>query len=106
VRIGPFWTAVWSRGCGLASTTGLGEHEHGATFVQDTGTLAGGSALELARLAYSDRPLEAGIGLAADSPFDRNDSKHPNRLGILDLDAPSPSRLELPPHSVSALLLG
>ena len=65
VRIGPFWTAVWSRGCGLASTTGLGEHEHGATFVEEAGSLAGRSALELAGLAYSDRPLEAGIGLAA-----------------------------------------
>ncbi len=65
VRVGPFWTAVWSRGCGLASTTGLGWHEHGAIFVQDAGSLAGSSALELARLAYSDRPLEAGIGLAA-----------------------------------------
>ncbi len=64
VRIGPFWTAVWSRGCGLASTTGLGEHEHGATFVEDAGSLTGKSAIELARLAYSERPLEAGIGLA------------------------------------------
>jgi uncharacterized protein (DUF4213/DUF364 family) len=65
VRIGPFWTAVWSRGCGLASTTGPGEHEHGATFVQNAGSLADSSALELTRLAYSDSPLEAGIGLAA-----------------------------------------
>ena len=65
VRVGRFWTAVWSRGCGLASTTGPGEHEHGATFVQDAGSLAGRSTLELARLAYADSPLEAGIGLAA-----------------------------------------
>jgi len=65
VRVGAFWTAVWSRGCGLASTTGPGGHEHGATFVQDAGHLAGRSALELASLAYSDSPLEAGIGLAA-----------------------------------------
>jgi len=65
VRVGPFWTAVWSRGCGLASTTGPRDHEHGATFVHDAGGLAGRSARELARLAYSDSPLEAGIGLAA-----------------------------------------
>ena len=26
VRVGPFWTAVWSRYCGLASTTF--EHDH------------------------------------------------------------------------------
>lgn len=30
VRVGPFWTAVWSRGCGLASTVGPEVHEHGA----------------------------------------------------------------------------
>jgi hypothetical protein len=33
--------------------------------VEDAGSLAGRSALELARLAHSDRSLEAGIGLAA-----------------------------------------
>jgi hypothetical protein len=65
VRVGRFCTAVWSRACGLASTGGLGDHEHGVTFVQDAGGLAGRSALELARLAYSDSVLEAGIGLAA-----------------------------------------
>ena len=65
VRIGRFWTAVWSRECGLASTTGPGDHKHGARFVEDAGSLAGRSALELARLAHSDRSLEAGIGLAA-----------------------------------------
>jgi uncharacterized protein (DUF4213/DUF364 family) len=65
VRVSPFWTAVLSRRCGLASTVGPGDHEHGATFVRDAGALAGRSALELARLAYSDSPLEAGIGLAA-----------------------------------------
>ena len=69
VRVGPFWTAVWSRACGLASTMGPGDHEHGATFVQDAGSLAGRSALELARLAHSDSPLEAGIGMAAINPL-------------------------------------
>ncbi len=65
VRVGRFWTAVWTRGCGLASTVGPNEHEHGATFVQDAGTLVGRSALELASLAYSESLLEAGIGMAA-----------------------------------------
>ena len=65
VRIGPFWTAVVSRAGGLASTVWPEEHEHGATFVQDAGSLSGRSALELARLANSDSTLEAGIGLAA-----------------------------------------
>jgi alpha-L-arabinofuranosidase len=44
--------------------------------------------------------------MAADSPFARNDFDNPQRLRIVDLDAPSVERLELPPHSVSALLLG
>ncbi len=44
--------------------------------------------------------------LAADSPFARNDFEGADRLRIVDLDAPSPSKLELPPHSVSVLLLG
>jgi len=65
VWIGRFCAAVWSRSCGLASTTGPGEHAHGANFVRDAGSLAGRSALELARLAHSDSTLEAGIGLAA-----------------------------------------
>ncbi len=65
VRIGRFWTAVWSRECGLASTTGPGEHAHGSRFVQEAGSMAGRSALELARLAHSESSLEAGVGLAA-----------------------------------------
>ena len=44
--------------------------------------------------------------MAADSPFARNDFDNPQRLRIVDLEVPSLDRLELPPHSVSALLLG
>jgi uncharacterized protein (DUF4213/DUF364 family) len=76
VRIGPFWTAVWSRWCGLASTTGLGAHEHGDTLVQDAGSLVGRSALELTKLAYSDSPLEAGIGMAAINSLLEVDEAH------------------------------
>jgi uncharacterized protein len=65
VRVGRFWTAVCSRECGLASTVGPGEHEHGAKFVKDVGTLRARSALELAILAHSESPMEAGIGMAA-----------------------------------------
>lgn len=65
VRIGAFWTAVVSQGCGLASTLGAGEHEHGDIAVPEAGSLAGRGALELAGLAYSDRPLEAAVGIAA-----------------------------------------
>jgi len=65
VRVSPFWTAVLSRGCGLASTLGPSDHAHGAVFVGEAGSLAGRSALELTGLAHSDSTLEAGIGVAA-----------------------------------------
>lgn len=65
VRVGAFWTAVLSRACGLASTLGAGEHEHGATFVAEAGRLEGGSARQLVELAHSTSLLEAGIGVAA-----------------------------------------
>lgn len=65
VLIGPFWTAVWSQACGLASTVMPEEPEHGATFVAGSGELAGGSALELCGLSFSESLLEAGVGMAA-----------------------------------------
>jgi hypothetical protein len=64
VRVGLFWTAVVSRGCGLASTLGPADHEHGTIFVREAGSLAGRRALELTGLAHSDSTLEASIGLA------------------------------------------
>jgi len=36
VRVGRFWTAVWSRECGLASNTGPGEHQHGSLVATPT----------------------------------------------------------------------
>ena len=43
--------------------------------------------------------------LAADSPFAKNDFEHPKRLRIERQAVPSVARIELPPHSVSALIL-
>ncbi len=64
VRVGPFWTAVYSRRCGLASTTF--EHEHSAgPPVRDAGGLTKKSALELCAYALSGSLLERSIGLAA-----------------------------------------
>lgn len=64
VRIGPFWTGVWSRYCGLASTTFTHEHENRFP-VGEAGFLTGKSARELCRYATSASLLEASIGLAA-----------------------------------------
>ncbi len=64
VRIGPFWTAVWSRNCGLAST--IFNHDHGSgPPVRHAGSLVGKSALELCEYALSGSLLERSVGLAA-----------------------------------------
>ncbi len=72
---------------------------------------------------YLDQPLEVSIAvegstqapssgrlrtLAADSPFAHNDFDHPRRLAIQQTPVSTgdgPLRLELPPHSVSVLVL-
>ncbi len=64
VCIGPFWTAVWSRYCGLATT--LYEHEHCAgPAVSEAGDLTKKTAFELCDYATSKSTLERSIGLAA-----------------------------------------
>jgi len=65
VMVGAHWTAVCSRHCGLATTI-IGDKPHNhTTIVHDAGRLHRKSARELAELARSDNPLEAGIGVAA-----------------------------------------
>ena len=64
VRIGPFWTGVRSRYCGLASTTFKHEHVE-RNPVEEAGSLTTKTALELCRYAFSDSLLEASVGLAA-----------------------------------------
>jgi uncharacterized protein (DUF4213/DUF364 family) len=64
VMTGAYWTAVVSRHCGLASTFREEGHPH-KRGVKDVGSLTQKSALELAKYALSDYPLEASIGMAA-----------------------------------------
>lgn len=64
VLTGAYWTAVVSRHCGLASTFRDEGHPH-KRGVKDVGSLTQKSALELAKYALSDYPLEASIGMAA-----------------------------------------
>lgn len=64
VRIGPFWTGVHSKNCGLSST--IVTHEScGMVPVAEAGSLAEKTALELARYALSDSILQRCIGMAA-----------------------------------------
>jgi hypothetical protein len=60
------WFAVWSRNCGLAATFAVATgQEPNDTFQSNAEGLAGRSARELARLALSDDPLGAALGMAA-----------------------------------------
>ena len=66
IRVGPYWTAVVTRNCGLASTPHTPDH-HSTDFtapVKDAGYLMEKSALGLARMARSESQLEAAIGMA------------------------------------------
>ncbi len=70
-----FWTAVISKGCGLASTfrDEGPSHERG---VRDVGRLTEKTALELAEYAKSSSLLEASIGMATiNSLIDVEESK-------------------------------
>lgn len=66
VRIGPFWTAVISKNCGLASTTlGFQEHIASGPPVKEAGSLREKTALELCKYVDSESLLERSVGLAA-----------------------------------------
>ena len=62
--VGVHWTAVKSRHCGLASTM-CEPPPHHDNQVRDVGQLHQKSAKEVARYIFSDRLLEASLGMAA-----------------------------------------
>jgi len=64
VRIGPFWTGVWSKYGGLASTTFTHEPAMPPP-IREAGNLTGKSILELCDYANSDCLLQASVGMAA-----------------------------------------
>ncbi len=64
ILVGVHWAVVCSRSCGMAASI-RAEHPHGTPDVRDAGNLLSRSARELAGLAFSASPLEAGIGVAA-----------------------------------------
>ncbi len=71
VRVAPFWPAVWSRYCGLAST--VFECEHNSELpVREAGRLTYKTAQELGEYAWSDSLLERSIGLPACAMFFQN----------------------------------
>jgi uncharacterized protein (DUF4213/DUF364 family) len=77
VVVGVHWTAVCSRGCGLASTL-TGSRPHGDERVREVGRLEQMPAAELAGWARSANLLEASIGIAAINSLISGDG----RLGV------------------------
>lgn len=66
VRVGPFWTVVWTeRGAGLASTQRDAHTPHGHSLIRWVGDLQEHTANELAGLLRSKSPMETGLGMAA-----------------------------------------
>jgi len=66
VRMGPFWTVVWTeRGAGLASTQRDAHTPHGHSLIRWVGELLNHSAQELAGLLQSASPMETSLGMAA-----------------------------------------
>jgi uncharacterized protein (DUF4213/DUF364 family) len=66
VRIGAFWTVVWTElGAGMAATQQDSTAPHGESLVRWAGDLLTRSAQELADLLRSGSPMEASLGMAA-----------------------------------------
>jgi uncharacterized protein (DUF4213/DUF364 family) len=66
VRVGPFWTVVWTeRGAGLASTQRDAHTPHGHSLIRWAGDLLELSAQEVAQLLKAHSPMETALGMAA-----------------------------------------
>jgi uncharacterized protein (DUF4213/DUF364 family) len=87
IRMGLFHTAVLTRNCGLAATLPRDALKQEPPSVGETGHLLEKSALELARMAYSDKILEAAIGMAAINSLLEVDEKQCQELNAGQLIA-------------------
>lgn len=65
IRLGVFQTAVYSRGCGLASTPHEIGYVHGDSPVKEAGSLMDKSTRDLVDMVKSENLFEAAIGMAA-----------------------------------------
>jgi uncharacterized protein (DUF4213/DUF364 family) len=64
IRLGLFHTAVLARNCGLAATLPRDALRQESPSVKEPGHLLEKSALEVVKMVYSDKILEAAIGMA------------------------------------------
>ena len=84
VIVGAHWTAVITRGCGLASTMG-DPHPHKGPSVRDAGKLTEKDIAELMNLARSDKLLEASIGMATINSLIEIDEKRCSEVNAFDI---------------------
>jgi len=76
IRLGLFHTAVLTRNCGLAATLPRDALRQEQPSVREPGCLLEKSALELARMSYSNNILEAAVGMATiNSLLEANDEE-------------------------------
>ncbi|MBN2239202.1 MAG: DUF364 domain-containing protein [Dehalococcoidales bacterium] len=86
IRQGVFQTAVYTRGCGLASTPHeFSGHQHGISMVGSAGTLLDCDAEYLVNLSKSEREMEAAIGLATINSLLEVDKSLCRELNAADL---------------------
>jgi uncharacterized protein (DUF4213/DUF364 family) len=84
IIVGAHWTAVLTRGCGLASTMG-DPHPHTGPSVRDAGKLTEKSIAELMSLARSEKLLEASIGMATINSFIEIDEERCSEVNAFDV---------------------
>ena len=86
ILVGVHWTAVKSRYCGLASTMSDPPPHHDNQ-VRDVGRLQQKGALELANYVFSNRLLEASLGMAALNSLIEVDENMSEPLNAVDIIA-------------------
>ena len=87
IRQGVFHTGVLTRNCGLAATLPRDALRQESPLVKEPGHLIEKSALELARMAYSESILEAAIGMATINSLLEIDVERCQDLNARDLIA-------------------
>ena len=84
VIIGAHWTAVMTRGCGLASTMG-DPHPHTGPTVRDAGQLTEKKTVDLMHLARSKNLMEASLGMATINSLIEIDTGRCSEVNAFDL---------------------
>ncbi len=85
IRQGVFHTAVLTRNCGLAATLPRDALRQSPPMVREPGYLLNKSALDLVKMVYSERIMEAAIGMAAINSFLDIDESSCVELNAADL---------------------